>query len=306
MGSVIMGCTYIYIYILSKNQLFKRYVYGSSRDTYTREREPYQSRDVTRTRSNRAVTSRNQNGNEYREEHLSRVSRRDHNSRRDGGARKESAPYYREEDQRWRAKPSIPSRRSDEVCAGAGSSLPQPSPQPRNFELVVPSVEEDDQHNNSKVQRRIASTIVTPSAAALPMESNVTIRPRGTPRVLSFSPLRDQEIDDTEQMIGALNDMDNLEHHHSSMMEYEYNDPNDDDLLGEELREAEESTIQASTVVAKSTSQGHKSSRHPRSGGRHNASLGMSNKDLDVLRRGPHSHRSKTSSSDVRQGHSRH
>ncbi|CAH8310257.1 unnamed protein product [Eruca vesicaria subsp. sativa] len=99
------------------------------------------------------------------------------------------------------------------------------------------------------------------------MESNVTIRPRGTPRVLSFSPLRDQEIDDTEQMIGALNDMDNLEQHHSSMMEYEYNDANDDDLLGEELREAEESTIQVSTVVAKSTSQGHKSSRQTRSGG---------------------------------------
>ncbi|CAH8390127.1 unnamed protein product [Eruca vesicaria subsp. sativa] len=52
-------------------------------------------------------------------------------------------------------------------------------------------------------------------------------------------------------MIGALNDMDTMDQHTACLMEAESNNSNDDDLLREELREAEESIIKENTEVDK-------------------------------------------------------
>ncbi|CAH8388038.1 unnamed protein product [Eruca vesicaria subsp. sativa] len=89
--------------------------------------------------------------------------------------------------------------------------------------------------------KRLASKIVTPTADESILKRYVTTRDKGVTKSLCFSQDVGQDLDGGDQMIGALNDMDNLDQG-VDMMEVEHTDEvlNDDDLLGEELREAEE------------------------------------------------------------------
>ncbi|CAH8319656.1 unnamed protein product [Eruca vesicaria subsp. sativa] len=92
--------------------------------------------------------------------------------------------------------------------------------------------------------KRLASKIVTPTADEEIMRSYVKTRSKGVTKSLCFSHDDDQDLDGEEQMIGALNDMDNMDNQGDGMMELEQNEDmlNEDDLLREELREAEEFT----------------------------------------------------------------
>lgn len=70
--------------------------------------------------------------------------------------------------------------------------------------------------------RKLASTIITPSRLDHPMEENVTVRQRGEPLPINFSPSTDKEPMNTdEEIIGALDDMEILEQQDGEMMEAE-------------------------------------------------------------------------------------
>ncbi|CAH8337495.1 unnamed protein product [Eruca vesicaria subsp. sativa] len=73
------------------------------------------------------------------------------------------------------------------------------------------------------------------------MKDNVTIRSRSISRSLSFA--NDEEVDEGEQVIGALADMQTDETQDVALLDQEAYDDAEDDLLGEELMElsAEES-----------------------------------------------------------------
>ncbi|CAH8359631.1 unnamed protein product [Eruca vesicaria subsp. sativa] len=109
---------------------------------------------------------------------------------------------------RWRAKPNLNTRAPVEVHEGNPSEVPL-----QGKEVSYASFEKNElqQRDGTRYQRRLASTIVTPTAVEHTMECNITIRTKGVANILSFSPLQEQETDDTEQMIGALNYMDTVD-----------------------------------------------------------------------------------------------
>ncbi|KAG2265032.1 hypothetical protein Bca52824_072111 [Brassica carinata] len=95
---------------------------------------------------------------------------------------------------------------------------------------------------DGKTAKRLASTIVTPSRSGHDMEENVTKRVKGLTRSLSFTSLSEQApaaTDGDTQIIGALNDMDIEDQQEEEVMEC---DAPDEDLLGLELREMEETS----------------------------------------------------------------
>ncbi|CAH8390286.1 unnamed protein product [Eruca vesicaria subsp. sativa] len=93
--------------------------------------------------------------------------------------------------------------------------------------------------------RRLASMIVSPTGTSHVNDANVTIRDRGVTRSLTFHPKSLQvEVNclENDQMIGALNDMENdmeiVKQAEDGMLDCQ---DQDCDLLGEELKEWEES-----------------------------------------------------------------
>ncbi|CAH8304493.1 unnamed protein product [Eruca vesicaria subsp. sativa] len=77
-------------------------------------------------------------------------------------------------------------------------------------------------HNGTAPElKRLASKIVTPTADDTILESYVTVRTKGVAKSLSFSHEVVQDLNGDDQMIGALNDMDNIEQQGDDMMEFE-------------------------------------------------------------------------------------
>ena len=143
---------------------------------------------------------------------------------------------------------------------------------------------------DGKTAKRLASTIVTPSRSGHDMEENVTKRVKGLTRSLSFTSLSEQApaaTDGDTQIIGALNDMDIEDQQEEEVMEC---DAPDEDLLGLELREMEETSARHD---ANMKTTGHDDNVHKakalkisKQGTRANVPLGFQSKKIEVLRRG--------------------
>lgn len=83
----------------------------------------------------------------------------------------------------------------------------------------------------------MAKAIVTPTRISPSlMEDNVTIRPKGTARALSFSPNDSSRMVRDEHIIGALSDIDLVSQQEEGMMDCEIQE---DDLLEDDLMEME-------------------------------------------------------------------
>ncbi|KAF2582840.1 hypothetical protein F2Q68_00006425 [Brassica cretica] len=106
-----------------------------------------------------------------------------------------------------------------------------------------------DRHQELTCAKRLASTIVTPSRVDHDMDENVTKRTKGLTRSLSFTTLSDQEpviVAGDNQIISALNDMEIEDQQDDGMMECEMPD---EDLLGLDLKEMEDTTAQHDSII---------------------------------------------------------
>lgn len=112
---------------------------------------------------------------------------------------------------------------------------------------------EEHMSDGKRSNKRLASTIVTPSRQITSIEDNVTIRNRSVARSLTFSPSNQVPADEigNDQIIGTLNDMELLEQNDGGMMDY---DVRDDDLLGDELIDMEDN-MHSSSVFGPSSAQ---------------------------------------------------
>lgn len=135
--------------------------------------------------------------------------------------------------------------------------------------------------------RKLASAIVSPLGDH-PMEENVTVRNIGEGRILLFSPsVGNDPIIEDDQMIGALSEMEPMDHLAGEMMEDEIEG---DDLLGLDLMEMEDSSSLAiATEVGDDKTI--KSTRARKHGNKRGASLGMNTKKFEIIRRGSPSRR---------------
>ncbi|KAG2282473.1 hypothetical protein Bca52824_053693 [Brassica carinata] len=179
---------------------------------------------------------------EIKSTHADRIVRH-HSDRsrnnRYGGSRASTGPYDRPQRQTWqekaeRIKHPVPAVRSREIVP-----YEQSSPI-RNDEFNGPIEHQGIGSGDGKTAKRLASTIVTPSRSGHDMEENVTKRAKGLARSLSFTSLSEQgpaAIDGDNQIIGALNDMDIEDQQEEEVMEC---DAPDEDLLGMELKEMED------------------------------------------------------------------
>ena len=206
-----------------------------------------------------------------------------------GGSRASTGPYDRPQRQTWqekaeRIKHPVPAVRSREIVP-----YEQSSPI-RNDELNGPIEHQGIGSGDGKTAKRLASTIVTPSRSGHDMEENVTKRVKGLTRSLSFTSLSEQApaaTDGDTQIIGALNDMDIEDQQEEEVMEC---DAPDEDLLGLELREMEETSARHD---ANMKTTGHDDNVHKakalkisKQGTRANVPLGFQSKKIEVLRRG--------------------
>ncbi|KAG5400261.1 hypothetical protein IGI04_014868 [Brassica rapa subsp. trilocularis] len=232
---------------------------------------------------------------EIRSTHADRIVRHHSDrsrSNRYGGSRDSKGPYDRPQRQTWQAKAErtrhpVPSVRSREIVP-----YEQSSPI-RNDGMNGPIEHQGIRSGDGKTAKRLASTIVTPSRSGHDMEENVTKRAKGLTRSLSFTSLSEQEpaaTDGDNQIIGALNDMDIEDQQEEEVMEC---DAPDEDLLGMELKEMEDTaarhdaniktTCQDDNVNEVNEANALKSSKQ---GTRANVPLGFQSKKFEVLRRG--------------------
>ncbi|KAG2266375.1 hypothetical protein Bca52824_073454 [Brassica carinata] len=161
------------------------------------------------------------------------MHRREEHSRsnRYGGSRVGTGPYDRKPALTWRQKP-IGEQKGNrvELATNSGDIVP--------YEHSTVSRSDGKQSTEVMrsqeitVTRRLASTIITPSRADLPMEENVTKGVKEATRSLSFYVLSDHELQDgvgDGQIIGAFSDMEIADQHDGEIMDY---DVGNDDLLG--------------------------------------------------------------------------
>ncbi|RID58595.1 hypothetical protein BRARA_F01885 [Brassica rapa] len=258
------------------------------------------------SRSSRYDSTDRKRDEETNHRHSDRIMRRrDEHSRnnRYGGSRVGTGPYDRKPELTWRQKP-LGERNGNRVELGTNSCDVVPYEQsmvsrsdgkPSNEEMRSPEL---------TVTRRLASTIITPSRADIPMEENVTKRAKEATRSLSFTALSDQELQDgvgNGQIIGALSDMEIADPHDGEMMDY---DVSNDDLLGLELTEMGSGSRQDSTKEAGISAA--KVTRSRRQSVKTNVSLGIPSKKFGILRRGSPRKRSTSSHSDVGKSRRQH
>ncbi|CAH8305847.1 unnamed protein product [Eruca vesicaria subsp. sativa] len=111
----------------------------------------------------------------------------------------------------------------------------------RQDDVEVQSGDRDTLGDSGLLTKKLASVIVSPPLRRAFMKDNVTIHSRSVTRSLSFA--NDEDVDEEEQVIGALADMQTDETQDVTMLDQEVYDDAEDDLLGEEFMElsAEES-----------------------------------------------------------------
>ena len=206
-----------------------------------------------------------------------------------GGSRASTGPYDRPQRQTWqekaeRIKHPVPAVRSREIVP-----YEQSSPI-RNDELNGPIEHQGIGSGDGKTAKRLASTIVTPSRSGHDMEENVTKRAKGLTRSLSFTSLSEQgpaATDGDNQIIGALNDMDIEDQQEEEVMEC---DTPDEDLLGMELKEMEDTAARhdanMKTTCQDDNDNEAKALKNSKQGTRANVPLGFQSKKSEVLRRG--------------------
>ncbi|CAH8374873.1 unnamed protein product [Eruca vesicaria subsp. sativa] len=121
------------------------------------------------------------------------------------------------------------------------SEVPPVSLVGRQDDVEVQSGDRDTLGDSGLLTKKLASVIVSPPLRRASMKDNVTIRSRSVTRSLSFA--NDEDVDEEEQVIGALADMQTDETHDVTRLDQEVYDDAEDDLLGEEFMElsAEES-----------------------------------------------------------------
>ncbi|KAG2282472.1 hypothetical protein Bca52824_053692 [Brassica carinata] len=122
------------------------------------------------------------------------------------------------------------------------------------------------------------------------MEENVTKHAKGLTRSLSFTSLSEQgpaATDGDNQIIGALNDMDIEDQQEEEVMEC---DAPDEDLLGVELKEMEDTAARhdanMKTTCQDDNDNEAKALKNNKQGTRANVQLGFQSKKFEVLRRG--------------------
>lgn len=217
--------------------------------------------------------------------------RDDYKRNRYGGSRYAAAPYARKSDLLWREKPR--DERKHEKSETRASNRTHDVPYEHSVaseDVTMKASDSRDTNEQTSHGRsyRLASAIVTPLRITSGQEGNVTLRNKEVSCQLSFSPSSLQAQEDgneNEQIIGALNDMELAEHDEGGMMEC---DVHDDDLLGEDLMAMEEaapgtSTAKVHSVEKKGRSQRVKSHRIGRT---LNVPLGIQSKKATFLRRG--------------------
>ncbi|KAH0877236.1 hypothetical protein HID58_064630 [Brassica napus] len=155
-----------------------------------------------------------------------------------------------------------------------------------NDELNGPIEHQGIGSGDGKTAKRLASTIVTPSRSGHDMEENVTKRAKGLTRSLSFTSLSEKEpaaTDGDNQIIGALNDMDIEDQQEEEVMEC---DAPDEDLLGMELKEMEDTAARHDANM-KTTCQDDnvneaKALKNSKQGTRANVPLGFQSKKFEL------------------------
>ncbi|KAG5411834.1 hypothetical protein IGI04_008153 [Brassica rapa subsp. trilocularis] len=167
------------------------------------------------------------------------IRRRDDYKRSDryGGGRARAGPYDRRKEASWRPKQRDPEVNGKEQRGDASNHEIVP------YEHISGAGSLDSPTHfkdaDAGISRKLASAIVTPSRLDRVMEDNVTVRSRsmgsGDGKALTFSPQKGKEISD-DQIIGALSDMEIVEHHDKCLLDLE---DHDDDLLGADLMEME-------------------------------------------------------------------
>ncbi|CAH8385009.1 unnamed protein product [Eruca vesicaria subsp. sativa] len=212
--------------------------------------------------------------------------REDRKTYRQGDIRYRTGPYKRQQDHIWREKSrdgvSGEEREGSSTLRGVDRIAPYAQPAGSGavaLGTTTSTCSAMDKGKASTSVRRLASAIVSPTGTAHVHEGNITIREKGATRALTFSP-RSLHVEDNclenDQMIEALHDEDTEEQSVGRLLESE---GQDFDLLGEELKEMEETRV--GSVLESSTSRRavHKPSRM-------NVPLGIQSKKTEFLRRG--------------------
>ncbi|KAH0879011.1 hypothetical protein HID58_066405, partial [Brassica napus] len=259
-------------------------------------------------RSSRGDSSHGAYSREGNSGHVDRIIRRrdDHTrSSRYGGSRVGIGPYdrYRGDGNSgvaWREKRVQPRQGIEGVvrqCLGAvpvgKDSVSYGHTSTHSNALTLPDRRSSDIKTSEETHgnRRLASTIVTPSRIDREREENVTKRPKVSPRVLSFESLSDKKPEMGEgedRIIDALTDMDIADKRDGGLMDC---DVQNDDLMGLELAEMEEKTAHT-----KSAGRAPRGSKY---GSKMSAPLGIQNKKFGILRRGS-PYKCSSSSHDAR------
>ncbi|KAG5384523.1 hypothetical protein IGI04_035993, partial [Brassica rapa subsp. trilocularis] len=237
------------------------------------------------SRSSRYDSDRKLEESNYGNSHSDRIIRRrdDHSrSNRYGGSRVGTGPYDRSPALTWRQK-SLGEQTGNrgEQATHSRESIPYEQP------VVSRSDGKTDELRSPVITatRRLASTIVTPSRAEHPMEENVTKRVKDSTRSLNFAALSDQELQDgvgDGQIIGALSDMEIADQPDGEMMDC---DVRNDDLLGLELTEMEDSSSRRASLK-EAGRPADKATRSKRQSAKTNVSLGIPSRKFEILRRG--------------------
>ncbi|KAH0862620.1 hypothetical protein HID58_079831 [Brassica napus] len=216
-----------------------------------------------------------------------------------GGGRARAGPYDRRKEVSWRPKQRLPEVNGNEQM-GDGSNVSKNAIVPYEHISGAGSLDSltHSKDADAGTSRKLASAIVTPSRLDRVMEDNVTVRSRsvgsGDGKALTFSPHKGKEISDY-QIIGALSDMDIVEHHDKGILDAE---DHDDDLLGVDLMDMEGNARRSvETMKDKGVNVENKPVRHRKLGVKRVASLGSSSRKFEILRRGSPSKRSARSGS---------
>ncbi|KAJ4902413.1 Uncharacterized protein Rs2_16364 [Raphanus sativus] len=259
--------------------------------SYAAESDRYQPANVEKKRGYGANQSSHRDRiirgrDERKESHI--------NYSRHGGR-----PYDRKPEGVWREKKNRPLHMGDKknMMPGAKEVVPYEQSETSRADERRPKFNKskdkrpinDQRREEEPKPKRLASTIVTPTATSTDQLANVTIR--SLARTLTFSPASLQvELNGLEnnQIIGALEDMEIVEQQDDGTMECEIQD---DDLLGDELMaiEATETnprTEANSRIEASRAKEVMKTNRSAKSSNRPNAPLGILNKKAAFLRRG--------------------
>ncbi|XP_013613715.1 PREDICTED: uncharacterized protein LOC106319859 [Brassica oleracea var. oleracea] len=209
-------------------------------------------------------------------------------------------PYDRNQKQTWREKAETTKRlgTTSQPSASSATSYCQIVPYEQSSGTSNNGLHGMTEHqsarsgegNSARGAKRLASTIVTPSRIDHDMEENVTKWEKELTRSLSFTTLSDHEpvtVAGDNQIIGALNDMDIEDNQDDGMMECEVLD---EDLLGIDLKEMEESEAQQAVsmeTTGPATSEPNtKVLKSSRQGTKANVPLGLQSKKIEILRQG--------------------